>query len=105
MSEISVSHFNTFPYGGAATASLRAHAQLLQQGVKSQYFWFRDERGGSHPPHVQQVELAQPKSSFFKSLFAKKKQRRIFKIVIRRWRRFRWRGCQNPVFFRLTPAT
>ena len=83
MSEISVSHFNTFPYGGAATASLRAHAQLLQQGVKSQYFWFRDERGGSHPPHVQQVELAQPKSSFFKSLFAKKKQRQQQKEIYR----------------------
>ena len=83
MSKITVSHFNTFPYGGAATASLRTHAKLLQQGVDSQYFWFRDERGGPHPPHVKQVKLGPPKNSFFKGLFAKKKQRQQQKEIFR----------------------
>ena len=73
MPKISVSHFNTFPYGGAATASLRNHAGLVQQGVDSQYFWFRDERGGSHGDNVRQIELSAPKTSFLNSLFGKKK--------------------------------
>lgn len=39
-----ISHFNTFPYGGAATAALRTHRELLQQGIQSRYFWHRDDR-------------------------------------------------------------
>ena len=83
MPKISVSHFNTFPYGGAATASLRNHAGLVQQGVDSQYFWFRDERGGSHGDNVHQIELSAPKTSFLNSLFGRKKQRQQQKEVYR----------------------
>lgn len=83
MSKISVSHFNTFPYGGAATASLRTHAKLIQQGVDSQYYWFRDERNGAHGPHINQVALTPPKTTFLKSLFGKKKQRQQQKEIYR----------------------
>ena len=83
MSKITVSHFNTFPYGGAATASLRTHTKLIQQGIDSRYFWFRDERGGSHGNNVNQVELNAPKTSFLKTLFAKKRQRRQQKEIFR----------------------
>jgi len=83
MSKLTVSHFNTFPYGGAATASLRTHAKLLQQGVDSRYYWFRDERGGANAPHVNQISLIPPKSSFLKSLFGKRKQRQQQKKIFR----------------------
>ncbi len=83
MSEISVSHFNTFPYGGAATASLRTHTKLREQGVDSRYYWFRDQRHGTHAPHVNQIKLASPKTSFLKSLFAKKKLRQRQKEIYR----------------------
>jgi glycosyltransferase involved in cell wall biosynthesis len=76
MSKLSVSQLNTFPYGGAATASLRTHAELLRQGVDSRYFWFRDQRGDAHGPNVNQLKLETAKTSFLSSLFAKKKQRR-----------------------------
>ena len=83
MSTLTVSHFNTFPYGGAATAALRTHAKLIQQGVESQYYWFRDDRKGSHGPHVNQVKLESPKTTFLKSLFGKKKRRQQQKEIYR----------------------
>lgn len=40
-----VNHFNTFPYGGAATAALRLHDEMLSQGVASRFWFDKDERG------------------------------------------------------------
>ncbi len=83
MSKLSVSHFNTFPYGGAATAALRTHAELLQQNVDSRYYWFRDQRNGTHGPAVERVELTPPEKTFLQALLGKKKQRAQQKVIYR----------------------
>ncbi len=39
-----VSHFNTFPYGGAAYAARRIHEGLIDSGVDSTFFYWKNER-------------------------------------------------------------
>ena len=83
MSKLSISHFNTFPYGGAATAALRTHAQLRDHGVDSRFYFFRDDRGTDLAPGVQQVTLTPPPTSFLQQLFGKRKHRRSQKEIHR----------------------
>ena len=83
MSKLSVSHFNTFPYGGAATSALRTHAQLCDQDVDSRFYFFRDDRGMNLAPGVHQVTLTPPPTSFFQQLLGKRKRRQAQKQIHR----------------------
>ena len=41
--DITVSHFSTFPHGGAAKAAQRLHVSLNRFGLNSQFIYHRDE--------------------------------------------------------------
>lgn len=72
-----VSHFSTFPYGGAAAAGLRTHRQLQKTGVDSQFFFHRNDRDEKFESSVRQADLAEPKQGLFQRLTRgrQKKQR------------------------------
>ena len=83
MSALKISHINTFPYGGAATAALRTHGNLRERGVDSRFFYSRDERNGVWPQAVEQIELAPAKQGFIAGLFQKKARRTRQKEIYR----------------------
>ena len=56
-----VAQFNTFPYGGAATAAKRLHQRLREFEVDSLFYFHRNEKGKLDDPSFHQVEFSPPK--------------------------------------------
>lgn len=56
-----VAQFNTFPYGGAATAARRLHEQLIEQKVDSRFYYHRNSQAEITDPSFQQLSFSQPK--------------------------------------------
>jgi glycosyltransferase involved in cell wall biosynthesis len=78
-----VCHFNTFPYGGAATAATRIHRQLLRAGVDSQFCFNRNEKSVETDASFRQVKFAPPKfrllSGAVQRRFHRRRQREIYR--------------------------
>ncbi len=51
-----VNHFNTFPYGGAATAALRLHGELKNQHVDSRFLFANNDRQAKIGDSVRQIQ-------------------------------------------------
>jgi glycosyltransferase involved in cell wall biosynthesis len=83
-----VSHFNTFPYGGAATAARRLSRRLQKSGVKSSFYYLRSDRKGDvaseHKSEsiekVQILDKAQPRGL---SLFSKRREKSRLREIYR----------------------
>ncbi len=74
---MNVFHFNTFPYGGAAAAARRIHERLLQNGVRSQFLFDRNDRhvrfeNANPVPWLPQIE-----SNGFGRLWEKRRLKRL----------------------------
>ena len=78
-----VSHFSTFPYGGAAAAALRTHDQLRQSGVDSRFFYHRNDRQLEFDSSVEQIEFGKPKQRFLHSLTAGRRKKQRNKTIYR----------------------
>ena len=83
-----VSHFNTFPYGGAATAARRLSRKLQKSGIKSSFFYFRSDRedvvqinGKSESIDKAQIVQKQPATGL--SIFAKHKEKKRLREIYR----------------------
>lgn len=84
MNPLRVAHFNTFPYGGAATAAMRIHRQLRSPAVNSQFYYHRDEQQSQLESGFHQINFAPPKPGLFAGTRhrgkQKKRQRKIYKL-------------------------
>lgn len=58
---MNVAQFNTFPYGGAATAAKRLHQRLREQKVNSQFYFHRNEKAKLNDSSFHQIEFSEPK--------------------------------------------
>lgn len=84
-----ISHLNTFPYGGAATAAKRIHAELnrlasaQKESVCSEFLYYRNANNEMLDPSFHQLEFAEPKFGWFTSAWRnrqlKKRQRTIYR--------------------------
>ena len=78
-----ISHFNTFPYGGAATAALRLHQEYLNQGHHSQFFYSKQDREPDSSAPISRVQWDAKRPSIrehFNSFFEKRRVRRIHRM-------------------------
>ena len=83
-----VSHFNTFPYGGAATAARRLSRRLQKAGVDSTFYYFRSDReSGIQLEHksesIEQAQILPAKEARGISLFAKRREKKRLREI---WR-------------------
>lgn len=78
-----ISHFNTFPYGGAATAALRLNHQLRKSKVDSRLFYSRTEKEVSPSDSVQKIETHEKTVGRLTSVVANRRKRSRQKEVYR----------------------
>ncbi len=57
-----IAQFNTFPYGGAATAAKRLHEQLLQRKVESNFYYRLNDKQIQLDDSFRCVEFRKPRS-------------------------------------------
>ncbi|MDA7918199.1 glycosyltransferase [Mariniblastus sp.] len=57
-----IAQFNTFPYGGAATAAKRLHEQLLQRNVESRFYYRLNDKQIQLDDSFRCVEFCKPRS-------------------------------------------
>ena len=75
-----VSHFNTFPYGGAAMAARRLSRQLRKSGVESTFFYSRCDRDdvvqiGSKSEALEKAQILPKDSNGGLSLFSGRREK------------------------------
>lgn len=58
-----IGHFNTFPYGGAATAARRLHRQLRTSHIDSRFHYHLCDRQQPADASFQQIRFSEPRSS------------------------------------------
>ncbi len=79
-----VSHFNTFPYGGAATAAKRMHRQLLDVGVDSEFCFHRNDKGVETDSTYKQINFDEPKfgvlTGSVQRRLHKRRQKKIYQL-------------------------
>ncbi len=80
-----VSHFSTFPYGGAATAATRIHRQLQQFGIESQFCFHRNEKAVETDSSFRQVEFLPPKYGLLSGAVQRRIDRRRQREVYRQY--------------------
>ena len=79
-----VSHFSTFPYGGAAAAALRTHQQLRKLKVDSRFYYHRNDRGDGFDDAAQKIariEFAAQKQGIFRRFLNSKKTKQRNKEI------------------------
>lgn len=82
MNGMIVNHFNTFPYGGAATAALRLHAEYLNRGLDSRFLYCKRDREPDSTAPVSRIQWSTRRrlSDPFQQLFEKRRVRRIYRM-------------------------
>ena len=83
-----VSHFNTFPYGGAATAARRLNRQLRKSGVDSTFFYSRCDRDdvvkiGAKTEALEQAQILPKSTAGGISFFSKRRKKKRLKEIYR----------------------
>ncbi|QEG22410.1 glycosyltransferase [Mariniblastus fucicola] len=83
-----VSHFNTFPYGGAATAARRLSRRLRKSGVRSTFYYSRSDRDdvvqiGNKSEAIEQTQIAAEPSTNGLSMFARRREKKRLREI---WR-------------------
>jgi len=81
-----VSHFNTFPYGGAATAARRLSRRLQKSGVNSTFYYSRCDREdllqiGNKSESMEQAQILPKESSSGISLFTKRREKKRLREI------------------------
>ncbi|MFK7766482.1 MAG: glycosyltransferase [Mariniblastus sp.] len=76
-----VAQFNTFPYGGAATAAKRIHEKLRAKNIDSQFFYHRNEKAEIQEPSFHQLNFSSPKFGIFTGAVQRRRERRRQKDV------------------------
>jgi glycosyltransferase involved in cell wall biosynthesis len=83
-SPMKIAQFNTFPYGGAATAARRVHHELCKQHVDSQFFFHRNDKNAPGAPEFYQIEFEEPSyhgiSGPFQKRSHKKRQKEVHRL-------------------------
>ncbi|HMO14175.1 MAG TPA: glycosyltransferase [Pirellulaceae bacterium] len=74
---MNVSHFNTFPYGGAAYAARRIHEGLVAHGMDSTFFYWKNERDNLRSDYQQIEFLRSPEMSAWQRQMDRMRQRKI----------------------------
>ena len=77
-----IAQFNTFPYGGAATAAKRLHEQLLQRNVESNFYYRLNDKRVQLDDSFRCVEFRKPRSGVWGTI-DKRLRRRREKIIHR----------------------
>ena len=82
-----VTHFNTFPYGGAATAAKRLHRQLNAFGtdVASRFCYHRDEKGLELDPSFYRAEFDDAEPASFWAPIARRMEKNRKRRVHRQY--------------------
>ena len=79
---LTVAQFNTFPYGGAATAAKRLHHELRQNEINSQFYFHRNDKGLAKGDGFTQLNFDAPKLGIFTGAVqrrtSKRRQRDIY---------------------------
>ena len=83
-----VSHFNTFPYGGAAMAARRLSRRLRKSGVESTFYYNRCDRDdvvqiGSKTEALEQAQILPKDSAGGLSLFSGRREKKRLKEIYR----------------------
>ena len=81
-----VSHFSTFPHGGAAAAALRTHRQLRKLNVDSRFYYHRNDRQDdfvSAKEQIYKINFAIPRQGLFRRLISRKKTKQRNKEIYR----------------------
>ena len=82
-----VNHFNTFPYGGAATAALRLHSEYLRLGVESRFYYSKQDRPADSDAPVNPIPWGKSSDAAFgnplQGIFEKRRIRRIHRMYDR----------------------
>jgi glycosyltransferase involved in cell wall biosynthesis len=73
---LKIAQFNTFPYGGAATAAKRLHEQLIQRNVDSHFYYHRNEKLVQLDGSYHSVEFQKPRSGFLGAIDKRLTRRR-----------------------------
>lgn len=80
-----IAQFNTFPYGGAATAAKRLHHCLRENDVDSQFFFHRNEQASVEDPSFHQLEFAEPEYGVFSGAVQRRLNRRRQKEIYQQY--------------------
>lgn len=78
-----IAQFNTFPYGGAATAAKRLHRCLRNDGIESRFLYHRNEQSAVEDPTFSQLEFGEPKYNGITGALKRRSDRRKQKDVYR----------------------
>lgn len=82
-----VSHFNTFPYGGAATAARRLSRRLQKSGVNSSFYYLRSDRedvaSENKSESIERVQILDKEQPRGLSLFAKRREKNRLREIYR----------------------
>ena len=62
---LKVAQFNTFPYGGAATAAKRLHQKLRENRIDSQFYFHRNDKSEIDNDDFTQLNFEPPKFGVF----------------------------------------
>lgn len=90
-----ISHFNTFPYGGAATAAIRIHAGLNQlaqastarNSFNSQFWFCRNEKNIELDRSFQKIEFLPLPTGFLNGALERRKQKNRQREIYRQFNR------------------
>lgn len=82
-----VSHFNTFPYGGAATAARRLSRRLQKSGIKSTFYYSRSDRddlfqiGSSKSESIEQAQILPKPEPRGMAIFSKRREKKRLREI------------------------
>jgi glycosyltransferase involved in cell wall biosynthesis len=77
---LKIAQFNTFPYGGAATAAKRLHEQLLQRNVESRFYYRLNDKQIQLDDSFRCLEFCKPRSGILGAIEQRLGRRREKKI-------------------------
>jgi len=80
-----VSHFNTFPYGGAAAAAKRIHFQLFNRNIGSRFYYHISDRDRPKDPSFQQIEFHSASNNSLLGIIGQKAEKRRKRKVYRQY--------------------
>lgn len=78
-----IAQFNTFPYGGAATAAKRLHEQLIHRNVESVFYYHLNDKLVQLDDSFHCVEFRKPRSGIFGAIdrrFARRREKTVHRL-------------------------
>jgi glycosyltransferase involved in cell wall biosynthesis len=79
-----VAHFCTFPHGGAAAAAKRQHRGLLESGIESRFYFFRNDKNVALDTTFEKIVFKAnhyaPPFGFVRKYLDRRRQRRVYRL-------------------------